>query len=142
MQINYDYLDDRRAYSAGFYNAPAVDNTAQDVNVPVIYAPYGTPTFWPDGSTPYVAPAQASVAPNSGAGTTVASSSLSGIGTLGADLSPSDLVAKYPSIVKPKNPQTVSPSCVMNSWVNNNLGLAILAAVGVFALAAAGGSKS
>ena len=142
MQINYDYWQDRRVFAAGFWNAPDVENSAQDMDVPVIYSPYGTQGFWPDGSTPYVAPADASVAPNSGKGTNVATamSGLARIGDTGTALTPSTLVAPMPSIVQPPTPQKqASSTCEISSWVANNTGWAVLAAIAVFAVAAGGG---
>jgi len=135
MQINYDFEQDRRAYAAGFWNAPDIENTEQAMDVPVIYAPYGLQPYWRDGSTP---PA-ASIAPNSAAGTTVAGS-MSGLGDVGTPLTPTSLVAAMPSIVKPPLPQTTTPACEIAGWVQNNTGLAILAAFAVFALTA-GGAK-
>jgi hypothetical protein len=143
MQINYEYIEDRRAYAAGFWNPPDIENTAQDMDVPVIYAPYGLPGWWRDGATPYVAPQDSSLAPNSAQGTTVAGS-MSGLGRVGdsgTSLTPNTLVAQMPSIVTPKNPQvTYTATCDVSNWVANNTGLAILAAVAVFAFAV-GGSK-
>lgn len=141
MQINYDYEQDRRAFAAGFWNAPDIENSEQAMDVPVIYAPYGLQPYWPDGSTPYIAPPDASIAPNSAVGITVAGS-MSGVangGNGGTPLTPNMLVAPMPSIVKPPLPQNVpTATCNISNWVSNNTGLAVLAAIAVFALTAGG----
>jgi hypothetical protein len=131
MQPNYDYWDERRASAPGFMNPPAIDNSIQDVDVPVIYSPYPTAGFWPGYP--------ASVAPNSAQGTTVANSTLSALGALHPGISPASLVARMPSIVRPNTPATANATCQIANWVSGNIGLAILAALGVFALAASGG---
>jgi hypothetical protein len=164
MQINYDYMEERRASASGFYNAPDVQNTAENMDVPPVYSPYGTPTWWPDGSTP-PAPPQGTIAPNSGKNVTVANS-MSGLGgdpivnvvpvapgkllsyydptvnTVPSQppaLMPQTLIAPMPQIVQPAVPCTTpDANCKVSSWVSSNMGLAILAALGVFALAAGG----
>ncbi len=142
MQINYDMYGDRRANASRFmYNIPAIDNSLQEVDVPCLYAPYGTPGWWPQGSTP-PSPAAASIAPNSGEGISVASAMLNGLAGLGdfaPGLTPSDLVAPMPSIIAPRpSNNTPDTTCQISSWVQNNTGLAVLAAVAVFGLAAGG----
>jgi hypothetical protein len=137
MQINYPYLEDRRA-TATFWNPPAIDNTAQDVDVPPIYAPYGTPTFWRDGATLYIAPSDSSVAPNSGQGLTVANTGVSGLGDFSDNLAPANLVATMPSIVQPNKPAKSTATCTMANWVLQHTGLALLAALGVFVIASGG----
>jgi len=176
MQINYVNDNVRRA-TAPFWYAPDVENTAQDMDVPPVYAPYPRYGYWPDRAK-RISPANASIAPNSAQGTTVASSLgdtsvLSGgyastpqdtvvtglcVGGYGPGcpapaapapvtsipssppaLTPRALVAPMPSIIRPLNPPPApSATCEISDWVSNNTGLAVLAAVAIFALAHGG----
>lgn len=147
MQINYCNSDVRRA-TAGFWYAPSVQNTIQAMDVPPIYAPYGTYGFWPN-STVTTTPDR-SIAPNSGKGNDVAAAAIaSGFGdahpasspavasATGQSLGPVTLVAPMPSITAPPNAvgATAPPACnSMDSWVNGNPLLAALGIVGVFFL--------
>jgi len=153
MQINYCNESVRRS-TAGFWYAPRIDNTIQAMDVPPIYAPYGTKYFWPNATVrtqiTQTTPDTALVAKNSGKDITVASAvAMNGFGdasappaaspataaATGQSLGPVSLVAPMPSITAPPNTVAPTPAPVCNSvdsWVSANPMLAALGVVGVF----------
>lgn len=150
MQINYCNSKVRRA-TGGFWYAPSIQNSLQAMDVPPIYAPYGTYGFWPNTTVKnQLSTDSATLAPNSGQGNTVASSAIaSGFGdappastpavasATGQPLGPVSLVAPMPSITPSPNLVTATPPPACNSmdaWVNSNPMLAALGIVGVFLL--------
>jgi hypothetical protein len=164
MQINYGYYNDLR--SAGFWNFPQLYNTSQEVDVPPIYAPYGTPGFWQPATTMGLGrladAASSSIAPNSGSLNTVRGAmTAANSATMAAQTPPSTpdaaissgqgigpitLVSPMPSITAIPNPaQTPSaPSgwCSWDAWVAANPWWAGLVAVGTFMLISSGGGKT
>jgi hypothetical protein len=113
MQINYENYPYLR--TAGFWNYPQIYNASQEIDVPPIYAPYGTPGFWPDGTRPSlgeVAPPEtftftrglptssapmpasaSSIAPNSGQNNTVAAAMSASSSEYFANLPPTPAIA-------------------------------------------------
>lgn len=168
MQINYPYsVNDGRDYGAPFWYVPDAGNTLQDLDVPVVTAPYPQCGFYPpsycqDLITPIstatpaanstaarIQQAQAvtaATAASAAPAPTPAAASISGQG-----LAPITLVSPMPSIVTPPAgsvssnniPAPASPSfeCSLASWVNGNPLLAAVAAFGVYFMFASGGRK-
>ena len=166
MQINYANYNDLR--SAGFWNYPQLYNAVQDINVPPIYAPYGTPGFWQPATTmglgrlAALPASSASLAPNSGSINTVrgammasnsaamaaqapASTPDQALAT-GSPIGPISLVTPMPSITAIPNPAHSPPApaswCGWDSWVAANPWWAGLIAVGTFMLISSGGGKT
>jgi hypothetical protein len=163
MQINYPNEDWRRA-TAQFWYVPDIQNSIQDMMVPPVYAPYGTIGFWPNAvaTKPLMFSGSASgvlntaannatsgIAPNSGAGTTVASSAVaSGLADAppaasvqsaqftGNPIGPTSLVAPLPSITQsPSAPPVPVMSCnSTDAWVAQNPMIAALGILGVYVL--------
>jgi hypothetical protein len=152
MQINYQNYNDLR--SAGFWNYPQLYNTVQEIDVPPIYAPYGTPGFWQPAT---VSTPNNSIAPNSGARNNVGAAFSSASSAMwaaappatpavaaatGQPLAPITLVAPLPSITAIPNPNTPAPApsgmCAVNTWVSSNPMLAAGAALGLFLLLSGG----
>ena len=154
MQINYCNNKVRRA-TPGFWYPPNLENSLQAMDVPPIYAPYGTYGFWPNatvrnGNGVLNSP-DTSLAPNSAKGNTVAAAAIASgfgdappaaspamAGATGQSMGPITLVAPMPSITP--SPQQVSatapavPCNSMDSWVIANPTLAALSILGVFFL--------
>lgn len=152
MQINYCNNKVRRS-TAGFWYAPDIENSLQAMDVPPIYAPYGTYGFWPNSTvTQPLSTDSATLAPNSAQGNSVAAAAIaSGFGdappaaspavatATGQDLGPISLVAPMPSITAPPNAVSPIPTPVpacnsMDAWVTANPTLAALGVVAVFFL--------
>lgn len=128
MQINYPNARVRRA-TPGFWWAPTFENTLQAMDVPPVYAPYGTPGFWPNATV-------REIAPNSGQKTSVAASALKGLhGAVdtGHPLNPISLVAPMPSITPVPASVSDTPACnAVSAWASGNPLLAALAVVGTY----------
>jgi len=152
MQINYCNDSVRRA-TGGFWYAPSIQNSLQAMDVPPIYAPYGTYGFWPNATVTQnsvLNTPDTSLAPNSGQGNTVASAAIaSGFGdappasspavatATGQSMGPVTLVAPMPSITPSPQVVTATPAPVcntMDAWVNSNQLLAALGIVGWYLL--------
>lgn len=150
MQINYCNDSVRRA-TGGFWYAPSVQNSLQAMDVPPIYAPYGTYGFWPNETvTRRLSTDSATIAPNSAEGNTVAAAAVaSGFGdappaaspavanATGQSLGPVSLVAPMPSITPSPQAVTATPAPVCNSidsWVSSSPMLAALSIFGVYLL--------
>lgn len=157
MQINYPNEHVRRS-TVGFWYAPDLENSLQAMDVPSIYAPYGTYEYWPNAVAQAYQGSQNgvlnipdnSIAPNSGGGTNVTSAAIAAgfsgasgappaesVGTAasnGAPLSPVTLVAPLPSITQtptaPTPAITLQQCSTVNSWINQN---PMIAAVGILA---------
>ena len=164
MQINYSNYNELR--SAGFWNFPQLYNTSQEIDVPPIYAPYGTPGFWQPATTMGLGrladAASSSIAPNSGATNTVgaamsAASSAAAASqapastpdqaiSTGSSIGPISLVSPMPSITAIPNPAQSPPApsawCSWDAWVAANPWWAGLIAVGTFMLISSGGGKT
>jgi hypothetical protein len=154
MQINYDYGKDRRANAnGGFFWLPSYENTLQAMDTPVVYAPYGTPEFWPSEVAslynPVLNTPDTSIAPSSATGTVAAASALSGLGdypppsspaaavATGQPLAPITLVTPMPSITpQPQLASDTGPVCAnaVDAWVTNNPMLAGLGVLAVYLL--------
>lgn len=155
MQINYCNTNFRRA-TAEFWYPPSIDNTLRAMDVPPIYAPYGTPEFWPNGTirqtmVQQTTPDTAFLGQNSAQGTTVASAvAMQGFGdpgspaaspaiaaATGQSMGPATLVAPMPSITPSPQPALPAPlppvPCnAVSEWVSGNPMLAALAVLGTY----------
>lgn len=154
MQINYPNEYVRRA-TASFWWAPSIENSLQAMDTPVVYAPYGTAQFWPNGTVrgpqngnSVLNVPDTSIAPNSAQGNTVAASAIAqGFGdappasspaaatSTGGTMGPVTLVAPMPSITNsPQNttPPPPVPCNSVNQWVTQNPMLAALSVLGVY----------
>lgn len=154
MQINYPNESVRRA-TVGFAWNPSIENTVQAMDVPPVYAPYGTPEFWPNrvamlrGSQNSVLNTKQSglLAPNTAQNNTVrAAAAVSGLADAQAASTPAaaasgagamgpiTLVAPMPSITQSPLATTPAPPVPCNgvdTFVSQN---PMLAAFGVFAV--------
>ncbi len=145
MQINYCNSKVRRA-TAGFWWAPSIGNSLQAQDVPPIYAPYGTPEFWPNSTV--TATPDTSIAPNSGQGNSVAASMMAAgfsgtppaaspavAAATGQDMGPISLVAPMPTITPRQDNVAPASTCnPIDTWVTSNPMMAALGIVGVFLL--------
>ncbi len=145
MQINYCNSDVRRA-TAGFWYAPSIENSLQAMDVPPIYAPYGTYGFWPNETVTNVP--DRSIAPNSGQGNSVAASMVAAgfsgtppaaspavASATGQEMGPISLVAPMPTITPRQDNVSASPVCnPLDTWVASNPLIAALGIVGVYLL--------
>ena len=115
------------------------------------------PTITPDVLVPSTTIVQQttnmpSVAPNSGQGTTVATSALAGLSAdapaaanpdqsiaTALPIGPVSLVSPLPSITPPRPDQvTGADPCPISNWIANNPAVAALSAIGIFLLFAGG----
>ncbi len=140
MQINYPNSRVRRA-TAEFWYPPSIDNTLRAMDVPPIYAPYGTDQFWPNAivSMQQQTTPDTSIAPNSGKSITVAGSvAMQGFGdasvspasspaaasATGQPIGPVSLVAPMPSITPSPQAVTATPPPMpcnpVSQWVTSN----------------------
>lgn len=153
MQINYPNENVRRS-TASFWWVPTIENSLQAMDTPVVYAPYGTAQFWPNGTVrgpqngnSVLNVPDKSLAPNSAQGNTVAGAAIaSGFGDAppaaspaaatasGQNIGPVSLVAPMPSITA--SPQAPAPPPIpcnsVNTWVSENPMLAALSVLGVY----------
>ena len=158
MQINYCNEKDRRATAPGYAWLPNVENSLRAMDVPPIYAPYGTPEFWTNQIAAKYQGSQnavlntpdTSISPNSGGGNNVTSAAIAasyGVGdapapsaavasATGAPLAPASLVATMPSITQSPAapPPPVAPCNPVDSWVSQNSMLAGLGIIAAFLL--------
>src|SRR5579864_8665897 len=128
MQINYPFVGDRAAFAPMWY-AQNINNTARDMDVPMVYFPYPCAPGWPPSIANGLCPALMDASAMPAAPTTDAAASPS------QALAPITLTNPLPSITPPPSgtvssaqpmpaPAPAFSGCQVSAWVNANPGLA------------------